>query len=462
MTAIRKPMPLLVSSLLLLLLASLSLTACRRETTTSGEVAVVRETTTSGEVGLVWEAWNLVKVSYVERDTLDSEEAVGNMILKMLEASEQSTYPFLTELGGVRGQPPSDVPAELVDVWKAWTLAREKWPDVEPKLLADSAIEGMIQTLGDDYVVHLTSEAYDRAQERLKGNYQGIGASIGIMDDKIVLAPMADRPAARAGLKAGDLLMEVDGEPVEGKSVQEIVDQVRGIAGTKVKLLIERSGEEEPLEINVIRGNIDMVSVERRLLPGAIGYIYISEFQETTPDEVLDVLEELQRVDMLALVLDLRGNPGGSIESAQKVVSQFLPDGLFMYEIDTEGNRKDWPVEEGGIATEQLPMVVIVNGLTASAAEAIAGALQDLQRAKILGTRTLGKGSASVFKKLSDGSAIYLPTSYWYTPLGGLIQGTGMEPDIEVALTPEDRLLRIDTQLMEAYQYLDNLLPDFR
>ena len=450
MTAIRDPMRLLVSSLILLLLVSLSLAACRRETTTSDEFGLVRE------------VWTLVMTSYVEGDTLDSKEAVGNMILKILEASEQPTYPFLTELEGVRGRPPSDVPRELVDVWKAWSLARDKAPSVNPKLLADAAIEGIIETLGDDYVVHLTPEAYDRAQERLKGTYQGIGASVGIMDGKIVLTPMADRPAASAGLKAGDLLMEVDGSAVEGKTLQEIVDQVRGISGTKVKLLIERSGEEEPLEFNVIRGNIDMVSVERRLLPGGIGYIYISDFQENTPDEVLDVLEELQQVDMLALVLDLRGNPGGSIESAQKVVSQFLQDGLLIYEIDTEGNRKDWPVEEGGIATEQLPMVVMVNGLTASAAEAIAGALRDLRRAKILGTRTLGKGSASVFKKLSDGSAIYLPTSYWYTPSGELIQGTGMEPDIEVALTPEDRLLRIDRQLMEAYQYLDDLLPDFR
>ena len=450
MTAIRDPMRLLVSSLILLLLVSLSLAACRRETTTSDEFGLVRE------------AWTLVMTSYVEGDTLDSKEAVGNMILKILEASEQPTYPFLTELEGVRGRPPSDVPRKLVDVWKAWSLARDKAPSVNPKLLADAAIEGIIETLGDDYVVHLTPEAYDRAQERLKGTYQGIGASVGIMDGKIVLTPMADRPAASAGLKAGDLLMEVDGSAVEGKTLQEIVDQVRGISGTKVKLLIERSGEEEPLEFNVIRGNTDMVSVERRLLPGGIGYIYISDFQENTPDEVLDVLEELQQVDMLALVLDLRGNPGGSIESAQKVVSQFLQDGLLIYEIDTEGSRKDWPVEEGGIATEQLPMVVMVNGLTASAAEAIAGALRDLRRAKILGTRTLGKGSASVFKKLSDGSAIYLPTSYWYTPSGELIQGTGMEPDIEVALTPEDRLLRIDRQLMEAYQYLDDLLPDFR
>ena len=451
MTAIRVPNASLFGGLLLLvLLTSLSVAACRRETATSGEF------------GLVWEAWDLVKTSYVEGDKLDSEEAAGKMIMGMLEASEQPTYPFLTELEGVRGRPPRDVPRELVDVWRAWSLAREKWPDVPGKLLADAAIGGLLDTLSDDSVVYLTPEAYDRAEEQLRGSYQGIGASVGVVEGKIVLAPMAGRPAEIAGIKAGDLLLEVDGQPVGERSLQEVVDQVRGPAGSKVKLLVDRPGEEERLEFDVIRGNIDMASVERRLLPGAIGYIYISDFQESTPDEVLDVLEELQRIDMLALVLDLRGNPGGSIESARKVASQFLSAGLLMYEIDTEGNRKDWPIEEGGIATEELPMVVMVNGFTASAAEAVAGALQNQQRAKILGTRTFGKGSASVFKRLSDGSAIYLPTSYWYTPSGALIQGTGMEPDIEVALTSEDRLLQIDSQLMEAYQHLDDLLPSFR
>ncbi len=451
MTAIKVPKPSLLASLLILsLLVFLSVAACRRETATSGEF------------GLVWEAWNLVKVSYVDGESLDSEAAVGNMIIGMLQAGEKPTYPFLTELESVRGRAPQDVPDELVDVWKAWSLAREKWPDVPEKLLADAAIGGLLDTLGDVSVAHLTPEAYDRAEERLRGSYQGIGASIGVVEGKIVLAPMSGRPAEIAGIEAGDLLLEVDGQPVGEKSLQEVVEQVRGPAGTKVKLLIDRPGDEGSMEFDVIRGDIDMVSVERSLLPGAIGYIYISDFQESTPDEVLDVLEELQQVDMLALVLDLRGNPGGSMESARKVASQFLSSGLLMYEIDTQGNRTDWSIEEGGIATEGLPMVVMVNSLTASAAEAVAGALRDQQRAKILGTRTFGKGSASVFKKLSDGSAIYLPTSFWYTPSGAVIQGTGMEPDIEVALTAEDRRLQIDSQLKEAYEHLDSLLPSFR
>ena len=278
----------------------------------------------------------------------------------------------------------------------------------------------------------------------------------------MILLPMNNSPAERAGIEAGDIVLEVDQEPVEGRSFQEVVEIVRGPVGTKVALLIERADEEEPREINVIRGDISVESVDRRLLPGAIGHIFISDFQETTPDEMLDILEELQQVDMLALILDLRSNVGGSTESAQKVASQFLSAGLFMYEVDRYDRRTDWHVQEGGIATEGLPMVVLVNELTSGAAEALAGSLQDAGRAKILGNKSLGKGSENVFKELSDGSAIYIPVSYWYTPTGKPIKGVGIEPDIEVDLTEEDMALGVDTQLTEAYDYLDSLLPSFR
>ena len=451
MTFITESKPsMAVVFLLVSLAATLIVLACRTEARTSSEV------------GLVWESWGIIKSSYVGGDTLDSKQVAGNMIVNMLEAGEKPAYPFLTELEDLRGRRPRDVPKELTDVWRAWTIFRERWPGVDTKLLADAAIEGMLDSLGDDSAAHLTPEAYDRAQERLSGTYEGIGAFVTAQEDKIVLFPMDGSPALRAGLEAGDAMLEVDGESVVGKSDQEIVEQVRGPSGTKVSLLVERAGEEDPVRLEVFRGDIEMVSLERSLLPGAIGYIYISDFLGTTPDEVLDVLEQLKQVDMLALILDLRSNSGGSIEAGQKVASQFLSDGLFMYEIDKDGTRTNWPIEEGGITSESLPMVVIVNGLTSSVAEAMAGAFQDANRAKILGTTTLGKGSNSVFKELSDGSALYIPVSRWYTPLGRPIQGTGIEPDIKVDLTVEDRNFEIDSQLNEAYEYLDSLLPRFR
>ena len=434
----------------ILLVAFLILSACRTESADSSELA------------LVWEAWDVVKSSYVDGQSLDSKQAAGGMITNMLDAHEKPTYPFLTELEDVRSRRPRDVPAELTDVWKAWTLFQEKWPEVSSGDLSNAAISGMLGSLGSTSTAHLNNEDYRRVQQRLEGSYTGIGAFVAMVEDQFVMSPMEESPALKAGVEVGDVVLEVDGEPVGGKTVDEVINQVRGPVGTKVTMLLERAGEEEPIELSIIRGDISVSTVDRQLLPGAIGHIYISDFRDNTPDEVLDALEQLQQVDMLALILDLRDNPGGSIESAHKVVSQFLPEGLFMYEIDKDGVRADRLVEEGGLATKELPMVVLVNQLTASAAEAVAGAIQDAERAEIFGTSTFGKGSASKFEQLSDGSAIYLPVSHWYTPQGRLIEGSGITPDTEVDFTPEDRLSQVDVQLVEAYDYLNSLLPLFR
>ena len=446
---------MMVTSIIGVAIAILGFSACR----TVAEAPAEDE-----EIGLVWEAWDLIKNSYVEVDTLDSQEVVGSAILRVLEEGEKPAYPFLTRLDEVSGRSPRNVPVELVDVWKAWTLFRSTWPEIDPKTMANAAVEGMLEGLGDRTAVHLNPELYQRAQESLSGVYQGIGANVAVRDGKMVLSPMDNSPALRAGVEVGDVVLEVNGASVDGKSIQDVIEEVRGPAGSPVKLLVERQGEDEPLELDVVRGDIGIVSVQRQLLPGAIGYVWISDFQGNTPEEILTTLEEMRRFDMLALILDLRSNPGGSIESAQQVASQFLPTGLFMYEVDREGTRKDWEVEQGGWYTdaEALPMIVIVNEITGNVAEMVAGALQDGQRATILGTLTVGRGSASEFRELSDGSALYIPVARWYTPSGRLIQGVGISPDIEVPLSDQDRLFGVDSQLAEAYQLLDDQLPDFR
>ena len=447
-------LPLLMAPVWIILLASLLLVACRRpDASYSGEADLV-------EADLVWEAWSVVNNSYVEADELDSEAVSGAMITHMLEASDIPHYPFLTELSEGRSRVPRSVPGELGDVWKAWSLIRAKSPQVESSLLTHAAIDGMLASLDDDTVAHLTPEAYKRATERIDTAYQGIGAYVAVNEGRIVVSPMQGSPADRAGLEQGDVILEANGQPVGGKSLEEVVDIVRGASGSQVTLLVEREGETEPIEIQVVRGHIDMLSVDRSLLPGAIGYVIISDFREDTAEELLTVLEDLQRFDMLALILELRNNLGSSLESARMVAKQFLPPGLLMYEIDRAGERTDWTVPDGGVATSELPMVVLVNELTGSAAEVVAGALQDAQRAKVVGTGTVGKGSASEFEELSDGSALYLPVSHWYTPSGSLIQGQGIRPDIEVLMAPEDRALGVDSQLREAYTYLDSLLSE--
>ena len=438
--------PILVSILLLVLLASCG---SRRQS--------------SEQLELVWESWEIVKSSYVDSQALDPEKVTGEMISHMLEAAEKPAYPFLAELEKVSRRAPRDVPPELIDLWRAWVLFGERWPEVPEQHRAEAAIQGMLNSLADISARHLNPEAYSRAKEDLTGSYEGIGAVVQVQDGyPTIVELMEDKPAEKAGLQPGDAIHEVDGVSVKDLSVEEAIKLVRGPTGTKVILLVAREGEEELQEINVTRDAIEVLSVEVQLLPGGIGYMYIAEFHLSTSDEVLDALEALNTTDILALILDLRGNPGGSLEAARDVASQFIPDGLFMYAIDKEGNREDWLIDKGEAFKENLPIAVVVSEFTASAAEALAGALQDRKQATIIGMETFGKGSASAYQELSDGSALYLPVAKWFTPNGNLFQGRGITPDILVDITAEDLAQGRDSQIIEAYNYLDNLLPPFR
>ena len=437
----------------------LLLIACQRPTSESSESA---ESSGSGDgIALAWEAWVLVNDIYVKADSLDSQRVAGAMISGMLESDGIPAYPFLTELATVDGRPPKDVPEGLADVWRTWSLLKQRQPETPARPWADAAVDGLLDALGERFAVRINPEAYARIQEEREQHYEGIGAFVAIRDGRIVQTPMRNSPAEQAGMRAGDVILEVDGVTVEGKSLQEVVGMVRGTAGSEVVLLIDRDGSNAPFELTVRRGEVVIDSVERQLLPGAIGHIRIGDFRDGTSDEVLNVLDELLLIEMLALILDLRGNQGESLESAQRVVSQFLTEGPFLVEVGPQGERTEWDVLEGGLAKEieGIPMVVLVNGLTGSAAEAVAGALQDAERATLVGAKTLGKGSSSVFTEMSDGSALYLPVSHYYAPSGTLIQGNGITPDIEIS-ADEGRLQGIDSQLAQAYDFLDTLLAE--
>ena len=416
------------------------------------------------ESDLVWEAWDSIKESYVLEDRLDSEAVVSSMVQSLLDLTETPTYPFLTTVGRLRGQPPVGIPPELADVWRALVLHQKRWPEYQVSELVDAAILGMLEGLDDSSVFFLASEeSYAEALESVAGSYAGIGASVIVEEDRILLFPGEDTQAEKADLEPADVLLEVGGESVAGLTVAEVADKVRGPAGTKVELLVERVDEPEPLQINVIRGNIELPSVAFQLVPGGIGYIGINQFRENTGEKVIEALETLKRIDMLGLILDLRANPGGSPEAARQMVSQFLPAGsLFMYEIDRLGNRKDWVTLEEGLVAEGLLMAVLVNEGTAGVAEAVAAVLQATDRAEIIGTQTAGKGSTNTFVELSNGSAIYLPTALWYTPGDELLEGVGVEPDTWVPLQAENQGFGRESQFNRAYEYLDNQLLPFR
>ena len=415
---------------------------------------------TAGEEGLIWEAWDIINESYVDAESVDSEAVSESILAAMLAHVEEPAYPFLTELDATRGRVPGGVPAELLNVWKAWESLQLKYPDLDGHALAVASVSGMVVGLADASTKYLTPEAYDRAQEETDDAYEGIGAFVNVVDGRIILSPMRGGPADVGGIREGDVLVEVEGRSLEDLSADEAVALVRGPARSKVHLKVARPDEERPLEFDITRGTIDVPTVDVQLLPGAIGYIYVSEFSDTTPTEVLDLVERLKAADMLALILDLRFNPGGQVDSARRVAGEFLPTGTFMYELDSLGNRTDHMIEgEGTIAGDDVPMAILVEGSTAEASEALAGALQDADRAKVIGTETKGEAAGFSYFPLGDGSAMQLAVTRWHTPNGHLISDGGITPDVQVPLVPGSPS---DTQLIQAYDYLNELLPLFR
>ena len=418
------------------------------------------------EIGLIWEAWDEIDGLYPDREGLDLDALVGSTLQSLLDLADAPPYPFLAQVGRLRGRPPVQVPAELTDVWRALALHRQRWPEIDGDRLVEAAISGMVDGLGDPSAGYFTADRYPEARKRLdlslEGSYLGIGASVVSQDGRFLLSPNPEDPAAKAGVQDGDVLLAVEGEPAAGRRLQDIVEQVKGGPGTeegsKVSLRVERAGEPEPLEFDVYRNQIELVSVRPQLLPGGIGYLRITQFRDNTGDQVFAALEQLKRFEILALILDLRSNPGGSMEAAYNSTGQFLPPGSLFITRQGQGGvpeRLEIKEEWDRVQFDGLDIVVLVDGATMGEAEAMAAAMQDAdQGAVIMGTGTFGNGSSNTFVDLSDGSAIYLPASRWFTPSGISLAGTGVEPDI---LVPNS-----DAQFDSAYAYLDQLLPPFR
>ncbi len=424
---------------------------------------------TKEDIALAWEAWEKIDGALADRESFETEDVIGGALRSMAVLADGPAYPFLTEVGRVRGQVPPEVPVAMADVWRGMMAHQRRWPDVELTDLVTAAIEGMMDGLGDPAVGFLDAEAYPGIREEvegsLEGEYRGIGARVVVQDDQILLFPFPDTPAEKAGIEAGDVLVAVEGAPVLGKRFEEVVELVSGPEDSKVTLLVERAGEAEPLELDVFRGTISLPSVSRQLAPGGIGHIYVSIFRDNTGEQVLEALEELTRFDMLALILDLRSSSGGSEQAAADVAGQFLPEGsLFMYTVDRLGNRQDLTASEDLDTVElgDIPIVILIDETTVGEAEALAAVLQEAERAVLMGTETFGKAGTYNFVELSDGSAIYIPTRRWYTPLGKALGGGGLVPDLAVESRSDNRVVSGDFQFNQAYEYLNDLLPAFR
>ena len=326
-----------------------------------------------------------------------------------------------------------ELPAGFSRISEVWELLQEehiKGDSLDPQAISDGAIRGMLEALNDPYASYLDARQFEVANQDLKGYFEGIGAEVTLRNGQItVLAPLPDTPAERAGIRPGDIILAIEGESAENISLLQAVNKIRGQKGTTVTLLVLHLGDTDPVSIEVTRGVIPLVSVRLAILGDGIGHVRLSSFSATTKRELLESLEKFRDSGGVGLVLDLRDNPGGLLTSVVDVTSQFLRDGLVLYQIDAHDHRRDWKVESGGKA-QDIPVVVLVNQFSASASEVFAGALMDHQRATVVGVKTFGKGSVNNLWPLHDGSGINFTVANWYTPNGTLIEGEGIVPNI--------------------------------
>lgn len=312
--------------------------------------------------------------------------------------------------------------------------------NVESQELLEGAIRGMLRTL-DPHTSYMTPEVFKEMQLETEGEFGGLGIEVTIQEDVLtVVAPIEGTPAHKAGVKSGDRIVKVEGNSTKNMTLVEAVRLMRGPVGSPITISVMRKGSEEPIDITIVRDLIHIQSVRSRIIEPSIGYVRIRSFNKTTSSDLGKALEELEGQGMTRLILDVRNNPGGLLDQAVETAGLFLDPGRKIVSIKGRHPNQLMPpftVDKGGHTG--YPMVVLVNGGSASASEIVAGALQDYSRAVLIGTSTFGKGSVQTIVPLSDGSGLRLTTAKYYTPNDRLIQGKGIEPDIVVGNdTPND------------------------
>lgn len=324
----------------------------------------------------------------------------------------------------------------------------------------ENLYKGLVESLNDPYSVYYTQTEYKDLQESLSGSYSGIGAYLST--DKgtgypCIAKVMDNSPAEKAGLKGGDVIVKIDGESTDGMDLDTVVSKVRGEDGTTVTLTVARSTEAEYLDIEVTRGTIETPEVTSKVLENDIGYLAIAEFDTVTTDQFQQNLQDLYDQNIRGLIIDLRDNPGGDVKVVTAVANELLPKGLVFYMKDVSGKETDYTAD--GRDEIRIPLVVLVNGNSASASEILTGAVQDSGIGVIVGTTTYGKGIVQTLGQLTDGSAVKLTTAAYFTRGGRSIQGTGITPDVEVEFDSDAYLKDgTDNQLEKAQEVVQGLI----
>lgn len=307
--------------------------------------------------------------------------------------------------------------------------------EVDQEALADGIYKGVMKSLGDPYSTYYTEEEYKALEESSKGIYSGIGASVsqdvttGVIS---VVKPFVTGPAYEAGLLPGDILYKVNDVEVTGMDLTEVVSRIKGKEGTNAILTVIREGNKEPMEFSIPRRTIEVPTIEYEMLDNSIGYISISEFDEVTAEQFRSAIEDLDKQGQKGLVIDVRNNPGGLLDTVVDMLNRMLPEGLIVYTEDKYGIREEKTSD--GKEEFNKPVVVLINGNSASASEIFAGAMQDYEKATIVGTTSFGKGIVQSIIPLRDGTAIKITVSKYFTPKGQDIHGVGIQPDVTVEL----------------------------
>ena len=344
-------------------------------------------------------------------------------------------------------------PAALVQIVRTMQLIHNHYvgEDIGESKIYDGALKGMVGALGDPYSAYLDAEDFKALSTVTEGHFGGVGMVMGMKDGRfVIVSPIEDTPAYKAGIKAGDTLLKIDGEELSGQTLDAVVKKIRGKNGTQVKLTIQR-GEGDPSEYTITRSDIKIKSVYGKLLDGGVGYIRITNFSEDTAKDFQAKLEELDGQGMKGLVLDLRDNPGGLLNSGVNVARLLVPKGPIVSVTDKQGQTM---TESSSLEQVKYPLAVLVNHGTASAAEIVSGAIQDTGSGRLFGVKTFGKGVVQSVYMLSPDTAVKLTIAKYYTPSGRSIHKVGITPDEVVEPADEGGT----NQLEAARQYVQQQL----
>jgi len=335
-----------------------------------------------------------------------------------------------------------EICANFENFWKTWDLARNEYVDpaaADPQKMTDGAIEGMLDSLGDSgHTRYLPPAVAQAEREELSGHFEGIGAYIDVKDGRpLIIQPIEGSPAEQAGLRPNDQILKIDGEDVHDITVSELRNRVRGPKGTSVTLTIQHAGENQPLDVTIMRAEINMPSVSWRMLQNKVALIHLNQFAERAGDEIKQALSDAEAQGAASIVLDLRNNPGGYVNELVSVASQFLPaETTVLQEQNRSGLRTPYKTTAGGVALK-IPLVVLVNNNSASSAEILAGALKDAKRARLIGEPTFGTATVLRTFNLNDGAQVRIGTTQWLTPNGQVVRGKGIQPDELISLSPD-------------------------